>query len=635
MRLVSGPDDQDGFQAARDRIIAAFVDEHGPELGHVASQVLDLKWNHIDRDLDNWSPEDVEQILLGLYPAKVMLSPAEIALVPGGLAKLLRLLGRKQSRREPSFEVLGELAERMASRFHVAMNDEDNWSLGKRMWSTAVTEGVDLANPDAVQRWVERFNQRSLGERDQILGPLLSQAPGTGRAGGSLPPVVLARADELRAMASDAVVVRRLIRLVDFVGAGRAVTDTGNLKLGDGKELVALLDTDDRIDTQIGDRVFKTMSSEDLTDVDFTYRVALAAEMLTLDRRKVVRGPNAGWIPADPLEICFGAFMAVLRVVGPTQHHYRKHNYNWDWFASELDLQCVSVMIRLYREREPYDIDYLATLAWERLNITFDLSDVAATKLDFHRRLVISSLRNALDRFTELGIVGISDEVRTPDRYGGKERLGGTVQLTQLGLWAVQRMMSSVVDAPVVGALRSSSAQDLLRAAADLPEDLARAEIDAWVEHHGDQSAEELCAAIGVADETGRGLAFRALLRIGIGAAGAVLTLADDPELAPFVTVWRVDTLAARPEELDRSGNPDGWVRLLHAVIELWGSQAAVAAWAGPAAGAPGIETMLSVAWRVKGKRTEDVLAAIGGHHPDKHIAKAARKALFKYRSAT
>jgi hypothetical protein len=43
---------------------------------------------------------------------------------------------------------------------------------------------------------------------------------------------------------------------------------------------------------------------------------------------------------------------------------------------------------------------------------------------------------------------------------------------------------------------------------------------------------------------------------------------------------------------------------------------------------------MLNIAWRVQGHRTEDVLAAIGGHHPDKHIAKAARKALFKHRSA-
>ena len=48
-----------------------------------------------------------------------------------------------------------------------------------------------------------------------------------------------------------------------------------------------------------------------------------------------------------------------------------------------------------------------------------------------------------------------------------------------------------------------------------------------------------------------------------------------------------------------------------------------------------GIEAMLNAAWRVPGEATGEVLAAVGGHHPDKRIAKAARKSLFKYRSAS
>ncbi|MEK7295615.1 MAG: hypothetical protein AAB018_03685, partial [Actinomycetota bacterium] len=578
---------------------------------------------------------DVEEILLGLYPAKVMLDAAEIVDVPKGFAALLRFLGLDRPGHEPPFEVLGELAERLASRFHAAMNDEDNWSFGKRMWSTAMAEGVDLDNEAALGQWVEGFNQRSIGERDQILGRLPVPPPGVGSPLiGSLPPVVLPSDDELRTMASRTVVVRRLIQLVDYVGAGRAVTDKGNLKVADGKELVALLGTDDRIDTVIGDRVFKTKSSEEFADVDFTYRLALAANMLAVDGRKLVPGPNASRCPDAPLDICYGAFLVLLQLVGPTQHHYRRHVYGWDWFAEELDRLLASMMLELYRRRDPYAIDELVEWAWHDLNATFDLSDVPTDKLEFHRGLVDWSLRRALDRLTELGVVIIADETSIPTQYGGNERSGGTVRLPPLGLWAVQRMLSRITNAPVVGALRSSSAPELLRAAADLPEDIARAEIDAWIEHHGDHAAGELCAAIRDADETGRGLAFRGLLHIGTDAAAAVAALADDPELAPFVTVWRVDTFTASPEEMDRSGDPEGWIRLLHTVLELWGPQAAAAAWAGPAAGVSGIDAMLNTAWRVKGQRTEDVLAAIGGHHPDKHIAKAARKAMFKHRSA-
>jgi hypothetical protein len=111
-------------------------------------------------------------------------------------------------------------------------------------------------------------------------------------------------------------------------------------------------------------------------------------------------------------------------------------------------------------------------------------------------------------------------------------------------------------------------------------------------------------------------------------------TLGAHPGLADFVTLFRVDTLAASPDEMDRAGDPETWVRLLHTVVELWGPAAAAAAWAAPAAGGPGIDAMLDTAWRVPGLATSEVLAAVGGHHPDKRVAKAARKALFKYRSA-
>jgi hypothetical protein len=196
-------------------------------------------------------------------------------------------------------------------------------------------------------------------------------------------------------------------------------------------------------------------------------------------------------------------------------------------------------------------------------------------------------------------------------------------------------MASRISDAPIVGALRDLPAAELLGAACDLPDDIARGELDAWVEHSGERAAHELCDALPTVDETGRGLAFRALLRIGAPATEAVESLRAHVDLADFVTVFRVDTLAAAPHEMDRAGDPAGWVRLLHTVIELWGPDAAVSAWAVPASGEPGIETMLETAWRVPGEQTEVVLAAIGGRHPDKRSAKAARKALFKHRSAS
>ncbi len=619
---------------ARDRLVASFVEWGGAGFERVAEQVFDFKWGYLDGDLRNWSMADVEEVLFGLYPAKVLLDAEGVAEVPAGFSALLRFLADDRPGREPSLDVLTELIEGSVSRFVAAMNDEDNWSFGKRMWSTALAEGVDLSDEDEVGSWIEGFNQRSLGERDQILGRLPTADDGMLRAVfGTFPPVVLAPEDELAAIAASSVLVRRLIALVEFVGSARTVTDRENLRLADGKELVSRLGTEDRFDERIGDKVFKTQSSADLSGVDFTYRIALASGLLMIDGRKVRPGPNAVWVES-PLDLVYGALLAMLQRVGPTQHRYRHDHYGFGWYAEELDGQLSPLLLGLYRDREPRDVDELASIAWEVLEDEYDLTDVPTDKLDYHRHLVDVSLRSALDRLGELGIVEFADEVRTPGIHGGVERSGGTAKLAPLGLWAEQRVASRITEAPIAGMLRHASAPELLHAAADLASEVADAELDAWVDVHGERAARELCDALLTADETGRGLAFRGLLRIGPGAADAVAGLRRHADLADFVTVFRMDVLVAVPDEMDRAGDPEGWVRLLHTVIELWGPDAMASAWAVPAAGAPGIETMLEAVWRIRGERTEDVLSAIGGHHPDRHIAKAARKALFKHRSA-
>jgi hypothetical protein len=134
------------------------------------------------------------------------------------------------------------------------------------------------------------------------------------------------------------------------------------------------------------------------------------------------------------------------------------------------------------------------------------------------------------------------------------------------------------------------------------------------------------------ADDTGRGLAFRALLRIGADAADAVARLADDEQLHHYYTLWRVDTLIAGPDETAAS-NPEDFIRLLHAVLDIWGANA-LTAWVAPAAGPAGVTAMLDECWRVRRTETGPVLAAIGSHHGDKAISKAARRSLFRHNSS-
>ena len=151
----------------------------------MAEQVLDFKWGYLDGDLRELVAGRLDEILFGLYPAKVLIDAEDDRRRPDRASPaFLRFLAGRRPDHSPPFEVLAEYVELSASRFISAMNDEDNWSFGKRTWSTALAEGVDLSDEDAIGRWMEDFNSRTLGERDQILGRL--PAPGDGLAPGGV-----------------------------------------------------------------------------------------------------------------------------------------------------------------------------------------------------------------------------------------------------------------------------------------------------------------------------------------------------------------------------------------------------------------------------------------------------------------
>jgi hypothetical protein len=630
MRGQFGPDDEEAFYAARDSLVDRF--EATPEGRYrrwIATQVLDFKWGYFDDDLADWRDEHISEILLVLYPAKVMLEPADLAEVVTGFAAFLRFLPSEGLLPATEAERLADLVERLGPRFHAAALDSDNWSMGKRVLHRAMEAGADPTDPEALQRSMDEFNELTPTERDAVLGPLPAISSDVI---GPLPPVVLEPAEVLESLAAGTVWVERLKRLVAYVGPGRPITDAGNLKLADGKELVGLLGTDDRIDQDIGGRVFRTRSSTELRGVDLTFRTAVEAGLLAVERRKVVPGPAADRTGLA-LDTLYAALLAFIHRIGPTQYHYRNHNYGWDWYAAELDGQLPVLLIDLYRYGAT-EIEELIEDVWHHLNQVYDLTTVPADKLEFHRGLVDHSLRRALDHLADMAIVTISGVVETPTPYGTVDKTGGEVELAPLGLWAVQRLASRVTSAPVVGTMREATAGQLLTRASDLPVAEAVAEVDAWVAHRGaEAAAAELVDALAAVDETGRGLGFRALLRIGAVAAPEVDRLRSHPELEPYVTVWRIDTLTGTEEDMDCGGDAERFVRLLAAVIELWGPAAATSGWAVPAAGSPGIDVMLEAVWQVRHPQTETVLAAIGDH-PDKAVAKAARKAMFRHRSS-
>ncbi|MEW2288904.1 hypothetical protein [Streptomyces sp. NPDC047841] len=212
----------------------------------------------------------------------------------------------------------------------------------------------------------------------------------------------------------------------------------------------------------------------------------------------------------------------------------------------------------------------------------------------------------------------------------------GMVRLTPLGVYGLRaRLLEAGFEAPAVGDLADKGADVLLDGTARFGQSAARAETEQWLARREPlAAARELLAAARGADAGAplrRLRCQQALSLVGAEAEPALREVLDDPELGGLARVWlsergaagvpapsedmvfwlTVDTLAA---QLAAEGNSEE----LQALVE------------GLAAHHSGF---FAAAWRVEHPATAEVLDAMGRLHPDKKVAKQARKAAFKARS--
>ena len=212
----------------------------------------------------------------------------------------------------------------------------------------------------------------------------------------------------------------------------------------------------------------------------------------------------------------------------------------------------------------------------------------------------------------------------------------GMVRLTPLGVYGMRtRLLEAGFDAPAVGDLADKGADALLDGSAGYGSRAALAETEHWLARREPlAAARELLAAARGSDPGAplrRLRCQQALSLLGGQAEPAVREVLDDAELGGLARVWlselgatdvpapsedlvfwlTIDTLAA---QLAAEGTSEE----LQALVEGLAQQHS---------------GFFAAAWRVDHPATPDVLEAMGRLHPDKRIAKEARKAAFKARS--
>ncbi|MFD8306616.1 hypothetical protein ACFV29_30380 [Streptomyces sp. NPDC059690] len=212
----------------------------------------------------------------------------------------------------------------------------------------------------------------------------------------------------------------------------------------------------------------------------------------------------------------------------------------------------------------------------------------------------------------------------------------GMVRLTPLGLYGLRaRLLEAGFTAPAVGDLADKGADALLDGTATFPAGAAQAETEQWLARREPlAAARELLAAARGGDPGAplrRLRCQQALSLVGVEAEPALREVLDDAELGGLARVWlaergvpdvpapseamifwlTIDTVAA---QLAAEGNSEELRELVQGLAAQHGE-------------------FFATAWRVDHPATADVLEAMGRLHPDKRVAKEARKAAFKARS--
>lgn len=492
-------------------------------------------------------------------------------------------------------------------------------------------DGIDLADPAAIDTWMNEFNTRPYDERAAVLtDDIIGARP-------LLPAVDLPDVDEARRSAAQAPLLAQARLLIDFVAEGRKLTQTGNVTLADARQLVSLLDTGDRFDETIGDRTFKTHSASDLPQLSFIVRVATKARFVRVVKGRLVSTAAGRALGRDPLAD-LGRLVTAIDDLGMVTARVAGGRYIWTALAPFFDDLFVPFSMLLLASPSPVAFDEIVERAFEQFEEEIDLDN---PHWDHTRRhdFVESEIRVAIVTLETAGIATWHSELETSPHGAGK-RVRGTVGLTPAGRRTLHRRLADThgIELPVASPAEFTDHDfDALVTACETaaPDDFGRvmAEITAWIHHRGDRATAELTlAARTTADPAIRNIALAVLgERFGPAAEPHVRSLLDTPTTRGAALLWLVDH---EREPADVLIDPDPAVLVDVLALTLISR--------GPADMTEIFEhvgdhhTQLAVLqqlWRQPNPAVAPILDTIGRQHPTAHIAKAARKAAIQHAS--
>jgi len=239
-----------------------------------------------------------------------------------------------------------------------------------------------------------------------------------------MPPI------DLAAMASAAPAVRRVRGFVDWVGAGRPLTQTGRIRRADALALVDLLETGDVLDPR-----FPIRSSTELYRFNLLVEWAKACRMVRVVHGRIVPVRKHAKLLDQSLALVVRMLEALPRLGDELGHSV---------VTADAAHTVEAVFGELVGRGGSLQLERACEVAWKTAMSRYWFPEATEQQIEWQRRRSDGDLRRMLDAVADLGVVTVTD---------------GAIALTALGERCVHEWLGL-----------GTSASDVLRVRVTLQE---------------------------------------------------------------------------------------------------------------------------------------------------------------------
>lgn len=629
-----GPDDEEAFGRRREELVdelAAWMRDGGASDATISDcaddfhLLLDWRWNDGDGELDRWDEREVESFLLSWCPRKVTVPDDLARAMPSNVGTAMLFLAESGLLRRGSSSgvALDRHARSLQSRFMREMRSPANFGLAKSLFAGLEDLGLDdldLDDPASLDEAMEMFNSLPDDERAAILDPAASRM-----ITDAMPERLVRRpsAAALRTSALESGLIAVFDTMTEyFAPPGRPLTKGKAIKVADAEALAGLLSTCKQTARPGDERTVRSGSSWEPGGVHFWLGWAKASGALRhyAGRMVSVRKWRTRRLQ-DPGAVASAA-AGILLVSGALATRYHRYSE----VDELLDLSAVPLLMMLAEGTEP-------TVA--------DIADRSASLLQ--QRGLEEMVPGYTDGAIEL-LVTTLDDVGLIDRRDEGDSVVATPLGTQAIIDLADQVDLPVAVAPQAGEQSAAGLADLAYDAADLT---VWWEIcTEWLDLHTDDADaiqrllqaladRELYLLVSALSALPQSLNER--LTPALESLARAVTGPED-EVGLCAVNWLVGENAheAAPFDVQTAPFDEQTVRAAVAVVQgsccdCGDQQVVLDSFAEMPA--EDVRFLIEEVGHVLSPRAESLLEALGTGLPDKRLAKAARKELFRLRS--